>query len=145
MLGVPRVDIERLQLDGLRFPLARPRTTTVRANANVANGMFLGCDGRLVVCEQGTFTTPARISLVDRATGDAERVVDSYGGYPLSSPNDVVVHPDGPARRRNQIDRPTINAAPPITVKATVSTPRSHRYSDSRRSTRRSRFMTDSS
>ena len=95
VLGVPRVDIERLQLDGLRFPLARPRTTTVRANANVANGMFLGCDGRLVVCEQGTFTTPARISLVDRATGDAERVVDSYGGYPLSSPNDVVVHGDG--------------------------------------------------
>jgi gluconolactonase len=93
--GVPHVTIERLPLDGLRFPLAGPRRTTVRTNANVANGMFLARDGRLVVCEQGTFTERARISVVDRATGNAETVVDSCGGYPLSSPNDVVVHEDG--------------------------------------------------
>jgi gluconolactonase len=93
--GVPRVAIRRLQLDGLRFPLEQLRITTVRADANVANGMFLDRDGSLVVCEQGTRTTPARISRVDPATGAAETVVDAFGGFRLNSPNDVVVRSDG--------------------------------------------------
>ena len=38
---------------------------------------------------------PARISLVDRATGAAETVVDGWRGLPLNSPNDVVVKRDG--------------------------------------------------
>src|SRR5918911_907506 len=45
----PRVDIRRLALDGTRFPLEPERLTTVRADANAANGMALGPDGRLVV------------------------------------------------------------------------------------------------
>src|ERR687887_1128049 len=64
----PRVDIRRLALDGARFPLGPERLaldgmgaplgperlSTVRADANAANGMTLGADGRLVVCEQGS-------------------------------------------------------------------------------------------
>jgi gluconolactonase len=93
--GVPHVAIRRLQLDGLRFPSALPRITTVRRDANVANGMFLDRDGSLVVCEQGTFESPARISRVDPATGAAETVVDSFRGFRFNSPNDVVIRSDG--------------------------------------------------
>jgi gluconolactonase len=74
-----------------RLDLADGGISTVRSDANMANGMALDRDGRLVVCEQGTFTTPARITRLDRRTGEAETVVE--GG--LSSPNDVVVKSDG--------------------------------------------------
>jgi gluconolactonase len=84
----PEVDIKRLSLRS-------GRVTVVRADANKANGMALAPDGRLLVCEQGTFTTPARISLVERASGAAETVVDAFDGAPLNSPNDVVVKGDG--------------------------------------------------
>ena len=93
--GMPRVSIRRLQLHGHRFPPSSTPITTVRANANVANGMFLDRDGSLVVCEQGTFTTPAQITRVDPATGAAETLVDGFGGFRLNSPNDVVVRSDG--------------------------------------------------
>src|SRR5690348_13252228 len=55
-----------------RLDLATGRLSTLREDANGANGMTLGLDGRLLVCEQGTPRTPARISAVDRATGTAE-------------------------------------------------------------------------
>jgi gluconolactonase len=93
--GVPHVAIERLALDGLTFPLEPDRITTVRQHANVANGMALDREGFLVVCEQGTRRTPARISRVDRATGRAETLVAGLGGFHLNSPNDVVVRSDG--------------------------------------------------
>ena len=87
--GHPVVDIRRLV----------PETgemTTVRADANAANGMTRAPDGRrLLVCEQGTMDSPARISAVDPATGEAETVVDALAGLPLNSPNDVVVKRDG--------------------------------------------------
>jgi gluconolactonase len=89
--GHPRVSIRRLALDGLKAGLQ----TTVREHANAANGMTLGADGRLLVCEQGTLDEPARISAVDPATGETETVVDSLAGLPLNSPNDVVVKGDG--------------------------------------------------
>ena len=85
------VSISRLDLDG-------PEATgvaVVREHANAANGMTLAPDGRLIVCEQGSMDEPARISLVDRETGDAETVVDALAGLPLNSPNDVVVRGDG--------------------------------------------------
>jgi gluconolactonase len=88
--SIPRADV-----DIKRLSLRSGRVTVVRAHANKANGMALAPDGRLLVCEQGTFTTPARISLVDRSTGAAETVVDVVDGAPLSSPNDVVVKRDG--------------------------------------------------
>jgi len=84
----PRVDIRRLDLSTRRL-------TTVRADANAANGMTLAPDGRLLVCEQGSRTTPAAVTLVDRASGRTETLVDGWRGRPLNSPNDVVVKGDG--------------------------------------------------
>jgi gluconolactonase len=84
----PVVDIRRLAL--------RTRTlSTVRTDVNAANGMTLAPDGRLLVCEQGSMSRRARVTLVDRATGAAELLVDAVDGRPLNSPNDVVVARDG--------------------------------------------------
>jgi gluconolactonase len=74
-----------------RLDLASGAISVLCADANMANGMTLGPDGRLVVCEQGTLRTPARISAVDRDTGAVEVLAE--GG--LSSPNDVTVASDG--------------------------------------------------
>jgi gluconolactonase len=78
-----------------RLSLRSGEVSVLRADANRANGMTLHPDGRLLVCEQGTRDAPARIALVDRATGAAETLVDGWGGLPLNSPNDVVVKGDG--------------------------------------------------
>jgi gluconolactonase len=91
----PDVAIRRLALDGGRFPLEPSRLSTVRAAANMANGMALDARGRLVVCEQGTLWHAAAITRVDPATGGAETLVDAWLGLPLNSPNDVVVKRDG--------------------------------------------------
>lgn len=74
-----------------RLGLLTRTVSTLRPDANTANGMTFGLDGRLVVCEQGTDRTPARITAVDRETGAVEVLAE--GG--LSSPNDVVVATDG--------------------------------------------------
>ena len=73
-----------------RLDLATRVVSTFREDANMANGMALDGEGRLVVCEQGTLTEPARISRIDRATGEAETLVEGF-----NSPNDVVVASDG--------------------------------------------------
>jgi gluconolactonase len=83
----PEVDIKRLSLRS-------GEVSVLRADANKANGMTLARDGRLLVCEQGTRSAPARISLVDRATGATETLVDAVRGAPLNSPNDIVVKRD---------------------------------------------------
>jgi gluconolactonase len=80
-----------LRVDIRRLDLVTGELRTLLADANMANGMTLAPDGRLLVCEQGTREAPARISAVDRMTGVTETVVDEQ----LSSPNDVVVARDG--------------------------------------------------
>jgi gluconolactonase len=75
----PRVDIKRLDLGSLTV-------SVLREDAAAANGMSLGPDGRLVVCEQ----IGGAIAAVDRATGERELLVDGF-----NSPNDVVVKSDG--------------------------------------------------
>jgi gluconolactonase len=87
----PQVDVKRLVLDGLDVV----SVTTVRADANAANGMTLGRDGRLLVCEQGSLETPARIAALDPETGKSETLVDALRGLPLNSPNDIVVTRSG--------------------------------------------------
>jgi gluconolactonase len=85
----PSVQIKRLSL-------AEPRDVSVLVTeANGANGMASGRDGRLVVCEQGSRSEPARISRIDRATGAREPLTEDWRGLPLNSPNDVVVASDG--------------------------------------------------
>jgi gluconolactonase len=59
------------------------------------NGMALGHDGSLVVCEQGTRAEDARISRVDPRTGQADSLVHRWRGLRLNSPNDVVLRSDG--------------------------------------------------
>jgi gluconolactonase len=93
--GTPGAYIKRLALDGLNFPVDPSRLSVVPARVNMPNGMALGRDGRLVVCEQGTRAEHARISRVDPTTGEAETVVDAWGGLRLNSPNDVAVKGDG--------------------------------------------------
>ncbi len=93
--GVPVVDVKRLALDGDRFPLEPERVDVVRPNANAANGMTHGLDGRLLVCEQGAPASHGQISAFDPATGEVETVVDSWRGLRFNSPNDVVVGRDG--------------------------------------------------
>jgi gluconolactonase len=83
-----RVAIKRLDLVDGTVSLVRP-------DANTANGMALDREGRLVVCEQGSLTEPARIARLDRRTREVETLVDSWNGLPLNSPNDVVVRSDG--------------------------------------------------
>jgi gluconolactonase len=78
-----------------RLDIVRGDVSVIVEDANSANGMTLDRQGFLVVCEQGTLTEPARISRLDRRTGERETVVDSVDGAPLSSPNDVVVRRDG--------------------------------------------------
>ena len=67
--GEPRAAIRRLALDGCGFPAEPSRLPTMPAPVHMPNGMSLGHDGRLVVCEQGTRSAPARISRVDPLTG----------------------------------------------------------------------------
>ena len=95
LAGAPRAAIRRLALDGLSLPVDPSRLSTVPAPVHMPNGMTLGHDGRLVVCEQGTRSAPARISRVDPLTGRVETLVDNWGGLRLNSPNDVVVRHDG--------------------------------------------------
>jgi gluconolactonase len=93
--GGKRVAIMRVALDGETFPLPPAALTAVSESSNMANGMTLDREGRLVICEQGTKAAPARISRMELATGNVETVVDAWRGLRFNSPNDVVVRSDG--------------------------------------------------
>jgi gluconolactonase len=78
-----------------RLDLSSGEVSVLIADANAPNGMTLGHDGRLIVCEQGSMTRAAAISAVDPETGERETLVDNWRGEPLNSPNDVAVRHDG--------------------------------------------------
>src|SRR3954467_10251089 len=84
----PRVDIRRVELSS-------GAVSTVVEDADAANGMTMGLDGRVVVCHQGSHSRPARIGTVDPLGGEGQTLVDEVDGRPLSSPNDVAVRRDG--------------------------------------------------
>ena len=74
-----------------------------RENSNVANGLVIDPQGRLVACEAGEFERPgiklkgqARVTRTDLTTGRMEVLADSYEGKPLQGPNDVTI--DGRGR-----------------------------------------------
>ncbi len=91
----PDVAILRIALHGRRRPVPDAAVSVVRSPAGAANGMALDRDGALLVCEQGGPHTAAALTRVDPATGERTVLVDGHDGRPLSSPNDVVVAPDG--------------------------------------------------
>jgi gluconolactonase len=86
--------VKRIELDGERFELEPDSVSTVREDANAANGMALDLEGRLVACEQGTRSQPAAITRFDRRARRIETLVDGWRGLRLNSPNDVVVKGD---------------------------------------------------
>ncbi len=92
--GPKNIAIKRLQLASKTFPFAAQALDTVQFPSNMANGMTLDRDGRLVVCEQGTRETPARISRMDLKTRSVDTVVDRWRGLQFNSPNDVIVKSD---------------------------------------------------
>jgi gluconolactonase len=83
----PLVQIKRLDGSG--------HISVVVEDANGANGMTSDADGRLVVCEQGSRTEPARITRLDRFTLECETIVEDWQGLRFNSPNDVVIAADG--------------------------------------------------
>ena len=66
----PSVQIKRLALK------APGEIAMLTAEANGANGMAPDRAGRLVACEQGSRWESARISRLDRTTGEREPVVE---------------------------------------------------------------------
>lgn len=89
LTGFKRNAIKKVRLD------AGNVVEVVRDPANMANGMTLDLEGRLLVCEQGSKITDARIGRLDLTTGTTETVVDRWFELPFNSPNDVVVKSDG--------------------------------------------------
>jgi gluconolactonase len=66
---------------------------TLAAPTNKGNGMTLGADGRLIVCEHSTSMV---VRLDAEGSGkDREVLASHYEGKELNSPNDVVVSTDG--------------------------------------------------
>jgi gluconolactonase len=92
--GPKNVAIKRLLLAGVAFPFEVRGLETVRFPSNMANGMTLDRDGRLLICEQGTREAPARISRLDLGSGAVDTVVAGWRGNRFNSPNDVVVKSD---------------------------------------------------
>ncbi|KIG17217.1 Gluconolactonase [Enhygromyxa salina] len=86
--GFKQVAIRRLDLDSGQLH-------TVREPSNMANGMTLDRAGNLIICEQGTKTTPAAISRLNPRTNEYTKLVEEWFGLPFNSPNDVVVRRDG--------------------------------------------------
>ena len=78
-----------------RLDLTTGEVSVLVEDANAPNGMTLGHDGRLIVCEQGSRARAAAISAIDPRSGAREVLVDNWRGEPLNSPNDVAVRHDG--------------------------------------------------
>jgi gluconolactonase len=80
--------------------------TTFREPSNVANGMLIDPQGRLVVCEGAPSPTAERnglklagkprVTRTDLTTGKIEVLAETYAGKPLVGPNDVTI--DGKGR-----------------------------------------------
>jgi gluconolactonase len=78
-----------------KLDVASGEVSTFVAEANMANGMTLDREGRLLICEQGSLETNARISRMNLKTKNIETVVDHWFGLPFNSPNDIVEKSDG--------------------------------------------------
>jgi gluconolactonase len=89
LTGFKEVSIGRLDVSSRTL-------STLRDASNMPNGMTLDCEGRLLVCEQGTKTHRAKIGRIDLAAPEVtETVVDEWFGLTFNSPNDIVVKSDG--------------------------------------------------
>jgi len=73
-----------------------------REKSNVANGLLIDPQGRLIACEGAEFERPGvklkgkpQITRTDLKTGKIEILADSYQGKPLQGPNDVTIDSKG--------------------------------------------------
>lgn len=82
--SAPSVQIQRVDL-------ITGAVSVWREDSNMANGMTLDREGRLLICEQGINGVPARISRAELPCGEPETLVADWSGLPFNSPNDVVV------------------------------------------------------
>ncbi len=86
--------IMRLATDGT--------VSTYRENSNVANGLLIDAQDRLIACEGAAFSlngvnvkgTP-RVTRTDLKTGKLEVLADSFEGKPLVGPNDLTIDNKG--------------------------------------------------
>jgi gluconolactonase len=79
--------------------------TTYREPSNVANGLLIDPQGRLIACEGAPSATAERngirlngmprVTRTDLATGAVEILAESYEGKPLVGPNDVTIDGQG--------------------------------------------------
>ena len=77
--------------------------STYRENSNVANGLLIDPQGRLIAAEGSQFERPGvkhrgkpRVTRTDLRTGKIEIIAENYQGVPLAGPNDVTI--DGKGR-----------------------------------------------
>ena len=78
------------------------KLTVFRENSNVANGLLIDPQGRLIACEGASFSRPGvsvqgkpRVTRTDLTTGQIEILADNYQGQPLTGPNDVTIDGQG--------------------------------------------------
>ena len=76
--------------------------STYRDNSNVANGLLIDPEGRLIACEGQRFERSGvsiqgipRVTRTDLTTGEMEILADNYQGMPLVGPNDVTIDNQG--------------------------------------------------
>ena len=73
-----------------------------REKSNVANGLLIDPQGRLIACEGAEFARPGvslkgtpRVTRTDLKTGAIEVLAERYEGRPLVGPNDVTIDSKG--------------------------------------------------
>jgi len=76
--------------------------STYREHSNVANGLLIDPQGRLIACEGAEFERHGvkvkgqpRVTRTDLRTGKMEILADRYQGVPLQGPNDVTIDGQG--------------------------------------------------
>jgi gluconolactonase len=76
--------------------------TIYREKSNVANGLLIDPQGRLIACEGAEFERPGvklkgkpQVTRTDLKTGKIEILADNYQGKPLQGPNDVTIDSKG--------------------------------------------------
>ncbi len=76
--------------------------STYRERSNVANGLLIDPQGRLIACEGGLFERPGvkrqgtpRLTRTDLKSGKIETIASGYEGKPFAGPNDVTIDSKG--------------------------------------------------
>ncbi len=94
LINIPLPNYRKVAIK--KLSLNDNQVSVFREASNMANGMTLDRQGYLLICEQGTKSTPARIARLNLNNPESiETVVQEWFGLPFNSPNDIVVKSDG--------------------------------------------------